>query len=246
MHWDRMRHELRLIGIGAYALPIGVVAIYLGFSLMVRSFDLGHGWTVPAATFQTGRGLLALLENGLPLAAGLLAALIAAPDPALELHLSLPVSYRATIGRRLGLVTVWAVATAAMTSAAIVGMGYWIVPVDQPLGQLTWIAPVLWYSGAGAMLTLLLRSWVAGSAVVGMTWIAQFMFKDLFLHSQVLVRFYPFLTQELIPGITQANASLWFIPWVQNRLILLAMALAMLLVVALLLGRNESLLGHET
>jgi hypothetical protein len=78
-----------------------------------------------------------------------------------------------------------------------------------------------------------------------MSWIAQFMFKPTFMQSQTLIRLYPFLTEEWIPGITRANASLWFTIWWQNRLLLAVMALAMLAVVPFLLGRNEALLGHE-
>jgi hypothetical protein len=105
---------------------------------------------------------------------------------------------------------------------------------------------VLWYSGAGAVLALALRSRVASSAVVGMTWIAQFLFKQTFLTSQVLLRLYPFLTEQILPGISRANAALWFVAWEQNRLILLAMGVGMLAAALLLLGRSEALLGAET
>jgi hypothetical protein len=78
-----------------------------------------------------------------------------------------------------------------------------------------------------------------------MTCIAQFLSKNTFLHSQTLVRVYSFLTEQLIPGIMHANAALWLALWVQNRLILLGMALAMLAAVPVLLGAREWLLGHE-
>ncbi len=246
MSLSRMRYELRLLGIGAVLLPLGIVAIYLGFSLMVRVGTLRQGGSPDWADYQMARGLLALLENGCSLAAGLLAAAVVHPDPMLETHLSLPTSYRATMCWRLGAMSVWALAVAAATAWIVVGTDHWIVPVDQPLAQLTWLTPILWYIGLGALLTLLLRSRVASSAILGMAWIAQFLFKNTFLHSQTLVRVYPFLTEELIPGITRANAPLWYAAWVQNRFILLAMAMAMLTVASVLLGRNEALLSAES
>ena len=245
IRWRRLNYELRLLGIGTFLLPLAAVAVYTGFSLVVRSSTLNRGGGVTFADFELARGLLALLENGLPLVAGLIAAVAVNQDPAIELHLSLPVPYRRTAGQRLGVVGLWALAVAGILALLVVSTHRWIVPVDEPLSQLTWLTPLLWFIAAGALLTLLLRSRVASSTALGMLWIAQFIFKPAFVEYGVLQRLYLFATEQLIPDVWPANYPLWYATWLQNRLILLAMALAMLGVVTLLLRRNESLLGAE-
>ncbi len=245
MKWDRVRYELRILGAWTFLLPLGVMAIYLGFSVLTHNAALRSSNSPSYANFEMSRGLLALLENGLPLAAGLLAAITTNNDVVLEVHLSLPTSYRSTILLRLAQVGGGMLLVTLAACVAVIAGGYWIVPVDQPIGQLVWLTPLLWYVGAGALLTLLLRSHVASSAVLGMMWIAQFLFKPEFLNSPTLQRLYLFATEELIPGITRANASLWYATWVENRLILIAIAVALLGATAIVLGRNELLLGAE-
>ncbi len=245
IHWQRLRYELRLLGAGAFLLPLGVIAVYTGFSLIVRSSALGRGSGVTFANFEMGRGLLALLENGLPLAAGLIAAAAVTQDVAIELHLTLPAPYWRTVGQRLGVVSLWVLALAGLVAVTTVATHRWIVPVEQPLSQLTWLSPLLWYIAAGALLTLLLRSRVASSTALGMIWIAQFLFKPVFQEYGVLQRLYLFITEELIPDIWPASYPSWYTTWLQNRLTLLALALVMLVAVALLLRRNEALLSAE-
>jgi len=92
--WDRWRYEVRLLGGLTFALPVAIGGIYLGFSLFARTAALNSGGTAAFATLQMGRGPLALLDNGLPLGAGRIAAPAVAPDLALELHLSAPARYR--------------------------------------------------------------------------------------------------------------------------------------------------------
>lgn len=243
--WQRLRYELRLLGVGAFLLPLAVVAVYTGFALIVRFSTLGHGDGVTAADFQMARGLLALMENGLPLAAGLIAAASVNLDVAVELHLSLPAPYRRTIGRRLAVVALWALLLTALISTLTLATHHWIVPVGEPLSQLTWLTPLLWYIAAGALLTLLLRSRTASSTALGMIWIAQFLFKPAFQEYGMLQRLYLFITEQLVPDIWPAKYPLWYTTWLQNRLILLALAFIMLGAVALLLRRNEALLGAE-
>lgn len=243
--WHRLRYEIRLLGIGAWLLPLGIVVIYLGFSLFARAGALRSGGADAQARLQMGRGLLALLENGLPLAAGLLAAVAVRQDAAIELHLSLPVSYRGTALRRLGLVLLWALVVAGLTSAVVVASDYWVFPVSGFDRQLLWLPPLLCLTTLGAALTLSFRSRVASSAVLGMLWIAQFLFKPVFLENGVSQRLYLFLSEEIFPDILAMSRSLWYDVWLQNRLILLAVALVLIVVVFALLGRNEALLGDE-
>lgn len=245
IHWQRLTYELRLLGAGAFLLPLAVVAIYTGFSLIVRSSTLGSGDGVTQADFQMARGLLALMENGIPLAAGLVAAAAVNQDVAVELHLSSPASYHRTVTGRLAVISLWTLALAGLVAGLVAATHRWIVPVAQPLSQLAWLAPLLWYTAAGALLTLLLRSRTASSAALGMIWIAQFLFKPVFQEYGILQRLYLFMTEQLIPDIWPAKYPLWYATWLQNRLVLLALALVMLGLVALLLRRNEALLGAE-
>lgn len=245
MNWDRARYELRILGPGSFLLPPAVAAIYLGFSCFAYNSALDSSHSTSYATFEMGRGLLALLENGLPLLTGLLVAAATNDDAGLELHLSLPTSYRSTILRRAGQVGGYAFAVTLAVCAAVIAAGYWIVPLDQPLGLLVWFTPMVFYFSAGMLLTLLLRSRVASSTVLGMVWIASFLFKNEFLNSSALQRVYPFLTEEIIPSITRANTALWYAIWLENRIILIAIALAMLAAAVFFLGRNELLLGAE-
>lgn len=240
MSLARLRHELRILGAFNLALPLIVAAIYLGFTVLVYYMTLRNGGTVSDAHFQASRGLLDLLENGLPLAAGLVVTMLISQDPAMELHLSLPATYRGTAVRRLVLMIVWAVLFTAAVSIAIAISGYWLLAQfhlqSVPQDQLTWLTPLFWFIAAGAVLALLLRSRTASSAILGMIWIAQFLFKPLFLSDATLQKVYLFLTEE------EGAPSYWL----ANRLILLALALLFFCATIWLLGRNEALLGSES
>lgn len=243
--WNRLRYELRLLGVGSFLLPLGIVVIYLGFSLFARAGALRDGGAEAQARLQMARGLLALLENGLPLAAGLLAAAAVHQDVAIELHLSLPVSYRRTALQRLGLVVLWVLLVVSGVSAIVSVSGYWMFPVSGFDRPLLWLTPLLCLATLGAALTLLLRSRVASSAVLGMLWIAQFLFHPMFIENGVLLRLYLFLSEEIFPDILAMARPVWYDSWLQNRLIGLAVAFVLFAVVFVLLGRREALLGGE-
>ncbi len=235
-----------MLGIGTYLAPLGITLAYLGFSLLVHANYVRNGASPAEVTSQTGRGILGLLENGLPLVAGLTAAFIVQSDPAIELHLTLPHAYRGTMGRRITLLLLWSVALCAVIAGLTIATGYWVVPVIQPpLEQLTWLTPVCWYIAAGAFLALLLRSRTASVTILGALWIVQFLFKNYFLNNAVPQRLYLFLTEELVPAISKANAALWYNTWLANRLILLGIAVVFFIGITLLLRSNEYLLGHE-
>jgi hypothetical protein len=132
-------------------------------------------------------------------------------------------------------------AVGVATSVAIRQAGYWLAPQPSPLDQLIWLAPLLWFICAGAMLALLLRSRVAAGAILGMIWLGELFFRAQILENVYLRNAYLFLTLETLPGGFAPDA-VW---WTQSRLILLAMAAVFLLIFAALLRRNEALLGHE-
>lgn len=232
---QRLRYELRVLGIDAIGLPIIVAAIYLGFTIIV---GLRSGGTPAYVQFQMGRGFLALLENGLPLAGGLIAAFAMSQNPALELHLTLPTSYRRVATVRLALIVGWTALFTGVVAALIGATGYWLTfqqTLSVAQSALLWLAPLLWFIAAGAALALLLRSRAASGASLAVIWVAMFIFKPQFLSDTILQNVYLFLTE-------QAGTPSY---WLTNRLILLALALALFGLAIWLLGRNEALLGDE-
>ena len=235
---QRLRYELRILGIVNVGLPVIVAAIYLGFSSLAGAAALRNGGTDAYMRFQAGRGLLGLLENGLPLAAGLIAAIAISQNPALELHLSLPTRYQRVGALRLALIVGWTVVFTGAVAALVAITGFWL-PYQQTLppaeSVLLWLAPLLWFIAAGAALALALRSRAASGATLGVIWIAMFLFKPQFLQDPTLQRVYLFLTEEA--GMPPY--------WLANRLIVLAIAVALFGLALWLLGRNEALLRDE-
>ncbi len=238
---SRLYYEARALGARTFGLPLLAVAIFVGVSWLAAYDVRATGGTAGRAHNDAALGLLFLLEFGLPPVAGIAAAYLVSGNPAVELHLTLRRSYAATTLLRLGLLTLWAMAVGVATSVAIRQAGYWLAPQPSPLDQLIWLAPLLWFICAGAMLALLLRSRVAAGAILGMIWLGELFFRAQILENVYLRNAYLFLTLETLPGGFAPDAA-W---WTQSRLILLAMAVALLLVFAALLRRNEALLGHE-
>ncbi|HEY2570071.1 MAG TPA: hypothetical protein VGI27_01295 [Solirubrobacteraceae bacterium] len=238
---DRTRFDLRAIGLGSLAMPLLACACFVGLSLLTALDASQSGGGGAQAHHNGATGLLFLLEFGLPPVAGLVAANLIAADPAKELHLSLKRPYAQTMRRRMALFTVW---SALVSTAALIGVqatGYWIAPQSAPLSQLTWAAPLLWFVGLGSVLTLLLRSRVGSSAVLGMLWLGELLFRSYLLHNDVLQKLYLFLTASSLAGGDAPNASYWL----ANRLTLIALGLAFLAITSLLLTRNESVLSSE-
>jgi hypothetical protein len=238
---DRLRHELRALGIGTLGLPILAAAIFLGVSLLAGYDVRQTSHSDAQAHHDIALGLLFLLEFGLPPVAGIAAANLVASNPAVELHLTLRRSYAGVMWLRLALFVAWVALAAAGASALILAAGYWLAPQTAPRSQLIWAAPTLWFVGAGAVLSLLLRSRAAAGAVLGMIWLGELFFRYFFLQNAVLQKLYLFLTLETLPNGVAPDASYWL----ANRLTLFGTGLVFLAATALLLRRNEALLGHE-
>lgn len=239
----RLRYEVRAVGWGNLGLPFLVATVFIGFSLLA-AYDVAKGWSWQSAVTHDylAQGLLYLLEFGLPPVAGLAAAYLIDNNPARELHLSLPSSYRATMLRRLAILTLWLALICGGGVLVMQAGGYWVAPQHAPANQLTWLAPLLWFINGGAMLSLLLRSRVASSAVLGMLWIAELLFRGYFLHDTLLQKVYAFLTLATLKQGPAPNASYWL----SNRLTLLAIAGIFLIALLILLRQNEALLGQES
>jgi hypothetical protein len=239
--FDRLRYEIRLLGLGTFGLPVLAALVFTGVSALA-AYDVGvTGGSQAVAQSDVARGMLLLLEFGLPPVAGLVAANLVGGNPTVELHLSLPRSYAALSWLRLALLTLWCALSAALTSAAISATGYWIAPQASLRQPLIWAAPMLWFIACGAMLSLVLRSRIASSAVLGMVWLGELSLRIYFLQNIALQKVYLFLTLDTLAG-DRAPASAY---WLTNRLTLLGMAALFVAALVLLLHRNEALLGHE-
>jgi hypothetical protein len=232
---QRLRCEVRAMGIATLGLPLVVVAVFLGVSLLaVYDVNRTSGGTVQAH-HDFAQGLLYLVEFGIPPVAGLIGAYLITHDPAKELHLSLARAYAATMLLRLAIFTLWTIAVCAAISRLGAAAGFWLVPRAAPLDQLAWLAPLLWFTMGGTMLALLLRSGTGASAILGMLWLGELLLRPFFLQNAVLQKTFLFLT------MIEPRASFWL----ANRLTLVGMAVVFLVLAALLLRRNEAILGHE-
>jgi hypothetical protein len=233
--FTRARYELRALGASVLALPPLVVAIFLGVLLLAAYNDARVSQSAALVHHDLAAGVLYLLEFGIPPVAGLAAAQLIAHDPAKELHLAVVRPYRRTMLLRLSLFGLWTLLVAAAVSIAASRTGYWLVTRQAPQDQLTWLAPVVWCIGLGAVLALALRSTVASSAILGMLWLGELLLRDYFLGNAALQKVFLFLT------IVEPQAAYWL----ANRLTLVGMGLVLLVGTALLLRNNEWLLGQE-
>lgn len=205
-----LHYERRILGVLALALPLLIVAGFDGFAGL-----LGLGRTAHSVL---GNVLTAGLETGLPLAAGLSVSAMMAQDSALELQLSLPTAYRTTVQRRFALILL---AAALVGAAATVGLTLalpWSLAKPLGAGQLLWLAPTLWFCGAGAVLGLLLRSRAASGAVLGGIWVAELAAHGYFAATGWARPWFLFAT------LYAPEADFWL----ANRVELIAIALALL------------------
>lgn len=226
------RHEVRRAGPAALLAPpavaLFVVAIAVDSALRLHE---------PAPT--TGLILQNLLELGLPLAAGIGAASLIGRDPAVELQLTLPTAYRATILRRLVAGTGWVAVVALTVALGAVATGWWDrwPGAHPPLaGQLTWLAPTAFLAGLGLLIAVLAGGSALAAAVVAMLWTFHLAAAGPLQDHQWSRPLFLFATTRGGPELD----------WTANRLTLLAAGTAMTGAAWLLLRRPVRLLTKET
>jgi hypothetical protein len=222
------RHEVRRTGWAALVTP----SVCAAFVVLLAVLQAGSGNDVAVA-----RTLQAVLEMGMPLAAGVVAASLVGRDVAVELQVSVLREYRTTLLRRLMITLAWTAVVAGGTTVALMVSGWWnIWPLapEPALGQLTWLAPTVFLGGLGFLLGAYLRSPAAAGGLVAGVWLAQ----------------------QLLAGAMQAwvGSRLVFLfattrgsgaDWLANRLVLLASGAALLVAGWLVLARAERLVGGE-
>lgn len=225
---DRWGYEGRRLGPMGLAMPPLVLALFVGGAgLMAAGGEPSR---------RIGRLLVAGLELGLPLAAGFVAATLVSHDVAVEVQLTLPTRYRATLIRRLALLTGWTGAIAVAASVAMLAGGLWVVPGSFLLGQLAWFAPLVWFVAVGAALALLFRGRAASAGILAGVWVVQNLFAGIFAEARWGQPWFLFATTH-VPGADF---------WLANRLALIGAA-GLLVCGAwwLLHGEEALLMGGE-
>lgn len=225
-------HEVRRAGWAALLAPLAAAGL-----LVAVAVDGAARLDQPSRS--TALVLQSLLELALPLAAGVGAANLVGRDPAVELQLTLPTAYRATILRRLVVTAGWAAVTALAVAAAMVASGWWHRwPEAHPAlaGQLTWLAPTLCLSGLGLLAGALSASPALATSVVAALWVFQYAAAGPLQDHRWSRLLYLFATTRGTVGQD----------WAANRLTLLVAGAAMTSAGWLLLRRPSRLLTKET
>ncbi|HEX3722238.1 MAG TPA: hypothetical protein VHV31_05575, partial [Nitrolancea sp.] len=182
------------------------------------------------------RAVVASLEIGVATALGLITSMLLSSDSLLELQLSLATPYRTTFARRLSLMLVWSALAAIVTTIIVRLIGHQLAPVSLVSEQLVWLAPLIWFTGAGALLALLLRSRAGSGALIAGIWITENLLNKAFSARSGLRPFFLFATSY------KAGDSFWL----SNRLELIVTGLVLNVLVFLWLTRDPAtLLGGE-
>ncbi len=222
-HLDWVRYELRRIGSGLL-IPLVIMLAFAGFGVLMRLNQV-----TPARSM---RAVVAGLEIGMATAVGIATASLIASDPLIELQFSLPTPYRKTFARRLSLLLGWSAGIGIVATVVARLVGHPLAPESFVENQLVWFSPLIWFAGAGALLTLVLHSRAGSSAVIAGIWIGENLVGKHFATHAWSRPVFLFATSYL-PG-----ASFWL----SNRLELAATGLAMCGLVLLWLSRNPSTL----
>jgi hypothetical protein len=233
MFRDQVRYEVRIMGRWVFLTPILVILCVV---FMAGLLVILH--TIPLRIAQILTGSLEML---LPLAAGIVTTTVISHDPALELQLTMPQKYPVTAMGRLSLTVAWTGAVSFIASIFIYHWKFLRIPTQvQTWGvvpqvlieQLTWLAPLLWFTAVGLCLPFIIRSRVASSAFLAGIWIIEAIFYGYFLYLAWLKPLFLFPT-TLAPSINF---------WLLNRYELLGTATLLFPLGWLLLHNSEALL----
>ncbi len=221
------RHETSRSGWPALATPVVVSGGMLALAAVMKADSASHDSLM--------RVLVAWVEVGLPLAAGVGATSLVGRDPAVELQLALPTRYRATVLRRFAVTLGWPVLLALAGTVVLLATGWWPAARTGAESLLVWAAPLCVLAALGVFLAVWLRSAAAASGLIGGIWLVEIVFAGLFTSPTVLRVLYLFPTTRL-PDMAD---------WATNRAVLLATAAALLAATFGLLSRPHRLLTDK-
>jgi hypothetical protein len=226
MNRDLWRYELRRIGWPALVGPPFAVAAMGFFGLLANA--LGNPQ-------QVNRILSSTLDV-LPLVAGIAAAHAVSGDRAIELQLSLPMTFRRTALRRLALAVGWTALLSLAVASALAASHRLVWPTTFWGEQLVWLIPVAWLTAVGATLTLGLRGAAIGSGLVAVIWAAEAGMAGIFQQSSALAAIWLFARYSPEQSVS----------WFWNRALLSLVSLALFATLLWLLGKTDWLLGRES
>lgn len=229
---DRLRYEMRLLGLRALLTPLLVIAVLALVAVILRvlNADVEHLLT-------------AGLEIILPLAVGLLAAVTTTRDPALELQMTMPCTYLTIVLRRFAITLGWSALLALLCCCVLAESNLLVVPneianwsqLPQLLAeQLIWFSTLLWFAAAGFCLAARKRSVAASVSLLCGIWILSFWLTALTPQFPDWVKkAFSLFTSTLTPQIDY---------WLENRVLILAVAVILFLPGCLFLLGTEGLL----
>jgi hypothetical protein len=122
---------------------------------------------------------------------------------------------------------------ALVTTLVLGALGLWQqwAPVGLWPGQLVWLAPLAWFTGAGLLLGLVLGSQTTANALLSGLWVFTAIFASVVLAIPVLRLEYPFLT-TVAPDVD-------FMYWLANRGVVLATGIGLAALAGILSTRSE-------
>jgi hypothetical protein len=223
-----VRHEVRVLGPWLFALPAFVAVVFTLALAMMSLRQAGH--------IDISNMVMAGIEGTVPLVAGIAVATIVSLEPALELQLAVFVPYRRTVLHRITLLLLWSSLIEVLSVVLVRAIWPWAFPSDGLLGYLlTWLAPLLWFSAWGAILTLVLHNRAASVAILGVVWAVELLFHGALGAYSWTRAVYVFAT------MFDSTSSYWGV----NRLELLLTALVIFGGVWLYLRDSEARLQTE-
>lgn len=225
MRWERVRHELRILGPGVLLVPLLVIGVFDAMAALAA--------LATARMVIVDRVLTSAVEMGMSLGAGLAAANLIAGEPMAELHLATRPGWRGTALWRLGLLTAWSALLGLAMSVLLGATGTWLTGEAFAQSQLVWASPLVWMTALGGVLALLLRSRAASSGIVTGVWLAEVIMHGWF-------NTHPWTYPGYLLATSFARGAPW---WMANRLELLAGGAILSVLAWVLLGNTEAFVG---
>lgn len=213
------RHEIGRVGWVGWSAPFAAVVVAVAFATLANASGTPRPYV--AGVLLTG------LEAFVPLAVGLVAVTAIARDVGRELHLALPRSYLATLGRRVAVVAGSGAVASITFWVALLGTGWWSGP-GPATATLVWLAPTLALAGLALLVATLGRSVVIATTTVAALWVGQQIYAASMAASAWGRPFLLFLTSRV--GTPDG--------WLTNRIVLSLAGLAMVAATAGLIHRR--------
>ncbi len=232
MSFDRFQYELQILGKKVVLAPIVLVLCLSLFAVILHVVDT-----------EIDRFFTAVLEIIIPLMTGMLIATITTQDPVVELHLTMPLSYAATVLYRLLITLLWSGLITLMFSCTLFLVHFWFVPRQisawsQPsqllVGQLIWLPTLLWFSVVGFGAAQLTHSRSASASLLSAIWILSMFVFALPLNFPDWMK----MSLYLFPSTLTPQIGYWL----TNRVVVLIIALLLFPFSWLLLRGTEGVL----